>query len=55
MTTRTDSPNVELGLSPRYTLASGLAQTYEWYRKEGLDRRPVDFTTEDALLDLLRP
>ena len=45
----------ELGLRPRYTLASGLAQTYEWYRKEGLDRRPVDFTTEDALLDLLRP
>jgi nucleoside-diphosphate-sugar epimerase len=44
----------ELGLRPRYPLASGLAQTYEWYRKEGLDRRPVDFTTEDALLALLR-
>jgi hypothetical protein len=36
-------------------LASGLAHTYEWYLKEGLDRRAVDFTTEDALLELLRP
>jgi nucleoside-diphosphate-sugar epimerase len=44
----------ELGLRPRYTLGAGLVQTWEWYRKEGLDRRPVDFTTEDALLALLR-
>jgi nucleoside-diphosphate-sugar epimerase len=40
----------ELGLRPRYTLASGLAQTFEWYLREGLDRRPVDFAAEDALL-----
>jgi nucleoside-diphosphate-sugar epimerase len=44
----------ELGLRPRYTLGAGLVQTWEWYRKEGLDRRPVDFTTEDALLALVR-
>ncbi len=44
----------QLGRRPRYTLVSGLAQTYEWYRKEGLDRRPVDFSTEDALLALVR-
>jgi len=44
----------ELGLRPRYTLGAGLAQTWEWYRKEGLDRRPVDFATEDALLALIR-
>jgi nucleoside-diphosphate-sugar epimerase len=44
----------QLGRGPRYTLASGLAQTYEWYRKEGLDRRPVDFATEDRLLELIR-
>ncbi len=40
----------ELGVRPAYTLARGLAQTFDWYRKEGLDRRPVDFTAEDALL-----
>jgi nucleoside-diphosphate-sugar epimerase len=40
----------QLGLAPRYTLAAGLAQTLEWYRREGLDRRDVDFAEEDALL-----
>jgi nucleoside-diphosphate-sugar epimerase len=40
----------ELGVSPRYTLASGLAQTFEWYQREGLDRRELDFSAEDALL-----
>ncbi|HEY3186306.1 MAG TPA: NAD-dependent epimerase/dehydratase family protein [Solirubrobacteraceae bacterium] len=40
----------QLGLRPRYTLASGLAQTFEWYLREGLDRRDVDFAAEDALL-----
>jgi nucleoside-diphosphate-sugar epimerase len=44
----------ELGVRPRYTLASGLEQTFEWYLKEGLDRRPVDFSFEDQLLDLIR-
>jgi nucleoside-diphosphate-sugar epimerase len=43
----------ELGLRPRYTLAAGLAQTLAWYRGEGLDRRPVDFAAEDALLRTL--
>ena len=45
----------ELGLRPRYTLTSGLRQTFEWYLKEGLDRRPVDFTLEDRLLARIRP
>jgi UDP-glucose 4-epimerase len=40
----------ELSLRPRYTLAAGLAQTLAWYRREGLDRRPIDFAAEDALL-----
>ncbi|HBH02380.1 MAG TPA: hypothetical protein DDZ42_10755, partial [Candidatus Rokubacteria bacterium] len=40
----------QLGIRPRYTLASGLAQTFEWYLREGLDRRAVDFSAEDALL-----
>jgi UDP-glucose 4-epimerase len=43
----------ELGIRPRYTLASGLDQTFEWYLKEGLDRRPVDFSFEDQLLNLI--
>lgn len=40
----------ELGLRPRYALAAGLAQTLQWYRREGLDRRELDFAAEDALL-----
>jgi nucleoside-diphosphate-sugar epimerase len=43
----------ELGLRPRHTLAGGLAQTLEWYRRQGLDRREPDFTGEDALLRTL--
>ena len=43
----------ELGLRPRYSLAAGLAQTFEWYLREGLDRRPIDFAGEDALLSTL--
>ena len=40
----------ELGLRPRYTLAAGLAGTLEWYLREGLDKRAIDFGAEDALL-----
>jgi len=43
----------ELGIHPRYSLAAGLAQTFEWYLREGLDRRPIDFAGEDALLSTL--
>ena len=43
----------ELGIRPRYSLAAGLAQTFEWYLREGLDRRPIDFAGEDALLSTL--
>jgi nucleoside-diphosphate-sugar epimerase len=45
----------ELGIRPRYTLASGLAQTFDWYRREGLGRREVDFSPDDALLAAARP
>jgi nucleoside-diphosphate-sugar epimerase len=44
----------ELGIRPRYTLVSGLAQTFEWYCLEGLDRREVDFSQDDALLAAAR-
>ena len=37
----------ELGIHPRYTLAAGLAQTFEWYLSLGLDRREIDFSAED--------
>ena len=43
----------ELGIRPRYTLHSGLAQTWEWYRREKLVDRPVDFTLEDAILGMI--
>ncbi len=40
----------ELGIRPRYTLASALTHTWEWYKREGLTNRPVDFTSEDGIL-----
>jgi nucleoside-diphosphate-sugar epimerase len=40
----------ELGIRPRYSLASGLAHTWQWYRSAGLHERPVDFALEDQLL-----
>src|SRR5216110_1367349 len=44
----------DLGIRPRYTLASGLAQTFAWYLREGLDKREVDFSEEDAILAKIR-
>ena len=43
----------ELGLRPAFTLAAGLAQTFDWYVRQGLDRREIDFSAEDALLKRL--
>jgi len=40
----------DLGIRPRYTLASAVAHTWEWYKREGLVDRPVDFAFEDGLL-----
>jgi nucleoside-diphosphate-sugar epimerase len=40
----------ELGIRPRYSLAAGLTRTFEWYLREGLDKRAVDFAEEDAIL-----
>src|SRR5256886_16386138 len=36
----------QLGIRPRYTLAAGLAQTFEWYLYLGLDRRGVDLSPQ---------
>jgi UDP-glucose 4-epimerase len=41
---------IDLGVRPRYTLAAGLARTFEWYLSEGLDRREIDFSMDDAVL-----
>jgi nucleoside-diphosphate-sugar epimerase len=49
----TSKVRLELGIRPAYTLASGLRQTWEWYRKERLPQRPPDFSFEDQLLALL--
>jgi len=35
---------------PVLVRAAGLAQTYEWYVREGLDPRDVDLSAEDARL-----
>ena len=40
----------QLGVRPRFTLASGIAHTFDWYLSEGLDRREIDFSLEDELL-----
>jgi UDP-glucose 4-epimerase len=43
----------ELGVSPSYTLGAGLLHTLEWYQGEGLDRREIDFSADDAVLRAL--
>lgn len=43
----------ELAIRPRYPLATGLAHTFDRYLREGLDRREVDFTAEDAIFERL--
>jgi dTDP-D-glucose 4,6-dehydratase len=43
----------EVGVLPRYTLVAGLAQTFDWYQREGLDQREIDFAAEDAFLRTL--
>ncbi len=46
----THKVRLELGILPRYTLASGLAQTWKWYQSSGLHERPIDTSFEDQLL-----
>src|SRR6266536_3575695 len=41
---------LDLGIRPRYTLASGLAHTWAWYQSAGLRERTIDFSFEDELL-----
>ena len=41
---------MDLGVRPRYTLASAIRQTWTWYQASGLLDRPIDFTFEDQIL-----
>ena len=40
----------ELGIRPRYTLASALAHTWDWYQRAGSLDRAMDFPFEDVIL-----
>jgi nucleoside-diphosphate-sugar epimerase len=41
---------LDLGIRPRYTLASALAQTWEWYRSGGRHQGTLDTSFEDEIL-----
>ena len=46
----------DIGFEPEYTFRAAVEHTYEWYRREGLDKtREFDFRWEDALLAHLAP
>ena len=53
--TRPASVRAELGIRPRYTLAAGLPQTFEWYQGEGLDRPRDRLHGRGRLLRALGP
>ncbi|WP_437631153.1 SDR family oxidoreductase [Sorangium sp. So ce854] len=45
----------DLGYEQLYTFTSGMAQTYEWFEREGLaDKLRYDFSAEDALLEMVK-
>lgn len=44
----------DIGWEPEYTFPGMVAQTYEWFRREGLDEtREFDFSFEDELIERL--
>jgi nucleoside-diphosphate-sugar epimerase len=43
----------DTGWEPEYTFPAMVAQTYEWYRRDGVDAVEFDFSFEDALLERL--
>jgi nucleoside-diphosphate-sugar epimerase len=49
----TDKIRRDLDVRWRYTLGSGLAQTWTWYRDQGLAERPLDLSFEDRVLAAL--
>jgi hypothetical protein len=46
----------DIGWEPEYTFRTMVGQTYEWFRREGLDATlQFDFTFEDQLLARVAP
>jgi nucleoside-diphosphate-sugar epimerase len=45
----------DIGFVPDYTFPSAVEQTYEWFKREGLDKvREFDFGWEDVLIERIR-
>ena len=42
-----------LDWTPRFDMGAGLALTYEWWRQQGLDNEPWDFSAEDRATDIV--
>jgi len=40
----------DVGWEPEYTFPAAVEQTWDWFRREGLDQREIDFGWEDRLL-----
>jgi nucleoside-diphosphate-sugar epimerase len=50
-----DAMREDFGFTPAYTFESAVAQTYEWFRREGLEKeREFDFGWEDTLIEMIR-
>jgi hypothetical protein len=53
--TRTTTTTAIEGTRRREVIAAAVEHTYDWFRREGLDRTSqFDFTVEDNLLEHLR-
>ena len=50
-----DALREDIGFVPDYSFAGAVGQTYDWFRREGLDKvRQYDWSWEDQLLDMVR-
>ena len=43
----------DTGWQPEYSFKGAVAQTWDWMKSEGIDKRDFDFTLEDGLLKRL--
>jgi nucleoside-diphosphate-sugar epimerase len=50
-----DALRNDIGWEPDYTFVTAVEQTYDWFRREGLDKeRNFDFGWEDNILEMIR-
>ena len=50
-----DALRQDTGWEPDFTVASAVEHTYEWFRREGLDKvRQYDWTWEDQILGMIK-